>query len=59
MVSQSISNLEEQLGAPLFERVGRFPQLTPQGANLLKDARQLVDDADRSEAKARSFFRRA
>jgi DNA-binding transcriptional LysR family regulator len=55
VVSQSIANLEAQLGVPLFERIGRFPQLTPHGTNLLADARRLVNDADGLKAKARSF----
>lgn len=55
MVSQSIANLEAQLGVPLFERVGRYPQLTPHGANLLGDARRIVNDAEGLKAKAQSF----
>jgi DNA-binding transcriptional LysR family regulator len=55
VVSQSIANLEAQLGVALFERTGRYPQLTLQGGNLLGDARRVVADADRLRAKARSF----
>lgn len=55
VVSQSIANLEAQLGVPLFERVGRYPQLTPHGANLLGDARRIVNDAEGLKAKAQSF----
>ena len=55
VVSQSIANLEAQLGVSLFERVGRYPQLTPHGTNLLGDARRLVNDAEGLKAKARSF----
>lgn len=39
VVSQSIANLEGQLGARLFERIGRYPELTQQGTNLLENAR--------------------
>jgi len=55
VVSQSIANLEAQLGVSLFERVGRYPQLTPHGANLLGDARRIVNDAEGLKAKAQSF----
>ena len=55
VVSQTISNLEAQLGVTLFERIGRYPRLTVQGANLLEDARRVVLGADALKAKARSF----
>ncbi|WP_175769578.1 LysR family transcriptional regulator [Burkholderia cenocepacia] len=55
VVSQTIANLEAQLGVALFERVGRYPRLTMQGENLLADARRVVLDADALKAKARSF----
>lgn len=55
VVSQSIANLEVQLGVTLFERVGRYPRLTMQGINLLADARRVVTAADAMKAKARSF----
>jgi len=55
VVSQTIANLETQLGVALFERVGRYPRLTAQGANLLADARRIVMGADALKAKARSF----
>ena len=55
VVSQTIANLEAQLGVTLFERVGRYPQLTVQGTNLLADARRVVNSADTLKAKARSF----
>jgi DNA-binding transcriptional LysR family regulator len=55
VVSQTIANLEAQLGVRLFERSGRYPQLTPQGTNLLADARRVVTGADALKAKARSF----
>src|SRR3954464_13819034 len=56
VVSQTIANLEAQLGVTLCERVGRYPQLTPRGKNLLADARHIVAGADALKAKARNFF---
>ncbi|MGH6860253.1 MAG: LysR family transcriptional regulator, partial [Phyllobacterium sp.] len=53
VVSQAIANLEGQLGLLLFERVGRYPQLTPHARNLLTAARQIVRDADTLKASAR------
>jgi len=35
VVSQTLANLEAQLGVPLFEREGRYPKLTEQGKALL------------------------
>lgn len=45
-LSRSIRALEEELGQPLFDRVGRRSVLTPFGAEALQRARQLVFDAD-------------
>ena len=39
VVSQTLANLEEQLGVKLFDRSGRYPVLTDQGRALLADAR--------------------
>lgn len=55
VVSQSIANLEAQLGVALFQRIGRYPQLTPEGTNLLADARGIIEQAESFKAKARSF----
>ena len=55
VVSQAIANLEALLGVTLFERTGRFPQLTPQGTSLLVDARRIVRDADTFKARAKSL----
>lgn len=55
VISQSIAKLEEQLGLPLFERLGRFPQLTAGGKALLPSARQIVREADALKAKAHSL----
>ena len=45
-LSRSIRALEEELGQPLFDRVGRHSMLTPFGTEALQRARQLVFDAD-------------
>lgn len=45
-LSRSIKSLEDELGQPLFDRVGRRSVLTPFGADALQRARQLVFDAD-------------
>lgn len=55
VVSKTIGNLEGQLGVSLFERAGRFPRPTSEGASLLVDARRIVTGADGMKAKARSF----
>jgi DNA-binding transcriptional LysR family regulator len=45
-LSRSIKSLEDELGQPLFDRVGRRSVLTPFGVQALQRARQLVFDAD-------------
>ncbi|MET0936676.1 MAG: LysR family transcriptional regulator [Luteibacter sp.] len=55
VVSQTIASLEGQLGVLLFERTGRYPQLTADGKRLLPAARQIVRDADALKAHARSL----
>jgi DNA-binding transcriptional LysR family regulator len=40
-VSQTLANLEGQLGVKVFDRSGRFPVLTDQGRALLADARAM------------------
>lgn len=47
-VSHQISALEAQIGAPLFERVGRSMRLTPAGEDLVRTLREAftkIDDA--------------
>ncbi|WP_306397027.1 LysR family transcriptional regulator [Telluria beijingensis] len=44
-LSQSIANLEELLGAPLFVRNRRMVGLTAAGAALLPEARRILDEA--------------
>lgn len=45
-LSRSIKALEDELGQPLFDRVGWTTELTPFGRELLGRARRLVDEAD-------------
>ena len=46
VVSDTISNLEEQIRVTLFDRSGRYPKLTPQGVVLLADARSIITGVD-------------
>ena len=52
-VSGWVSGLEEQIGVVLFDRSGRFPKLTPEGAVLLADARTIVSGVDTLKARAK------
>jgi len=45
-LSRSIKALEDELGQPLFDRVGRRNELTAFGAQVVQRARALVDEAD-------------
>ncbi|HKQ31415.1 MAG TPA: LysR family transcriptional regulator [Burkholderiales bacterium] len=45
-ISKRIALLEQELGAPLFDRVGRRVQLTPAGQALAARARTLLKDFD-------------
>src|SRR3954466_15409075 len=55
VVSQAIANLEEQLRVSLFDRTGRYPQLTDQGRVLLGDARAVAGGMDALKARAKSI----
>ena len=46
VVSQTLANLEAQLGVRLFDRGARFPVLTDQGRALLADARAVAGNVD-------------
>ncbi len=50
-ISQQMQKLEEQLGAPLFERNGRQTTLTEAGQSLLPYARQMLDMNQEAIAK--------
>ena len=53
-VSQQIRTLEAELGVPLFERNRRGASLTPAGAALLDEARDLLSRAGHAAAVARA-----
>lgn len=55
VVSETISNLEDQIGVPLFDRSGRYPKLTPAGVVLLADARSIVTGVDLLKARAKGM----
>jgi DNA-binding transcriptional LysR family regulator len=55
VVSQTLANLEGQLGVKLFDRSGHLPVLTDQGRALLPDARAVAGDVDLLKARAKSL----
>ncbi len=55
VVSQTLANLEGQLGVKLFDRSARFPVLTDHGRALLADARAVAGNVDLFKARAKSF----
>jgi DNA-binding transcriptional LysR family regulator len=55
VVSQTLANLEGQLGVKLFDRSGRFPVLTDQGRALVADARSVAGNVDLLKARAKSL----
>ena len=55
VISQTIANLEAQVGVALFERSGRYPVLTEAGRLLLADARAVVNTLNALKARARSM----
>jgi DNA-binding transcriptional LysR family regulator len=55
VVSQTLANLEGQLGVKLFDRATRYPRLTEQGRSLLVDARSIADGIDGFKARARAL----
>ena len=54
-ISAQIKQLETELGAPLFDRIGRQVFITPYGEALLRYAREIVS----AEAEARTIARSA
>ena len=54
-VSELVATLEAQVGVALFDRSGRYPKLTAEGAVLLTDARAIAADIDRLKARARGM----
>jgi DNA-binding transcriptional LysR family regulator len=55
VVSQTIANLEAQIGISLFGRSGRFPLLTDAGRALLPNAYAVVGGVDQFKARAREL----
>lgn len=55
VVSQTLANLEGQIGVLLFDRSARYPRLTDAGAALLAEARLVVDGMDGFKARARTI----
>jgi DNA-binding transcriptional LysR family regulator len=55
VISQTLSNLEGQLGVKLLDRSARFPVLTDQGRALLADARTVAGNVDLFKAQAKSL----
>jgi DNA-binding transcriptional LysR family regulator len=54
-VSQTLANLEAQIGVKLFDRSQRYPRLTEEGRSLLADARAVADNIDGFKARARAM----
>lgn len=55
VVSQTVANLEGQLGVKLFDRGARLPILTDEGRALLADARAVAGNVDLFKARAKSL----
>lgn len=55
VVSETVGNLEDQIGVPLFDRSGRYPKLTPAGVVLLADARSIITGVDLLKARAKGM----
>ena len=55
VVSESISNLEDQIGVQLFDRSGRYPKLTAAGSVILGDARSIITGVDLMKARAKGI----
>jgi DNA-binding transcriptional LysR family regulator len=54
-VSEAIGSLETHLGVTLFDRSGRYPRLTSEGAVLVADARQVLSGVDGLKARAKGM----
>ena len=55
VVSQTLANLEGQIGVNLFDRRGRFPVLTGQGRALLTEARAAVGGVELFKSRAKTL----
>src|SRR5260221_10268894 len=54
-VMKLVTSLERQMGVMLFDRSGRYPKLTSEGAVLLADARGVVAGLDFMKARAKGI----
>ena len=55
VVSQTLANLEGQLGVKLFDRGARFTRLSDQGRALLADARAVAGQIDLFKSRAKGL----
>src|SRR5258706_2986466 len=55
LVSQTIANLEADLGVELFDRAAKYPRLTDFGEALLVEAKTVVARMDGFKARARTM----
>ena len=55
VVSQTLANLERQIGVKLFDRSGRVPTLTDKGHALLAGARAVAKEVDLFKARAKGI----
>jgi len=55
VVSQTLGNLEGQLGVILFDRSARYPTLTADGRALLENARAVAGQMDGFKARAKTL----
>ena len=53
--SRAVSALENELGVTLFERDNRITCLTKAGESLLRDARELLENAEQLKANLKEF----
>jgi DNA-binding transcriptional LysR family regulator len=54
-LSRQIHALEDELGVPLFDRIGRRVRLTSEGEDLLRRSRQLLTDVESLGERARAL----
>ena len=54
-LTRQIHALEEELGVPLFDRIGRGIKLTSEGEDLLRSSRRVLAEAESMRERARSL----
>lgn len=54
-ISELVRGLERQLGVTLFNRSGRYPQLTPAGLALLSNARAILSEIESFKSLAKGM----